>query len=736
MISSFLLLNGTRLNPQKVLALLKTALDYPDVAIMCPTENFALSPYAAGKGKNIETVPYAEMSFGVINIKLIQPFIQRLAPQNSDQEFFWFLQRRVRGEGYFIARANRIIAVSSYPYDGQTLPEQLLKEKRYAEAITIYKDDLMKDPTFVESIFQLAFMAREQQHYSAAIQYAENALKIDPHHIRSLILLSRVFLEKGHLNRAESFVRQANFKQPGNPEVQELVALYEAALHGQPGLLGGEAVEKNSSRPRKPGLISIVLRLNLDLEAGKKCLLDIQQHTPEPHEIIFMVPRSFPPARKWVKKLARDASKLFARRIFGTSNFSQEVNRGIQASSGEFVLLLDDQVQVTEGWLTGLLECLQTSSLTGAVGPVTDLVISPQSVGSGKFNRGADLAEYAAAFRVRNRHRRLSQRKIAGLCMLFRYDLVEKIGSFDEDLRSGMFADEDFCLRAALEGFNNLMAGDVFVHYPVSGDYYRDLYNSKKVFDTKWRGISTASDLGKNIVTLQTIDFAAGCYHQKQQIDKAIASLAEGVKYAPDDPRIYRFLALLLIDAGLFQDALEALQAMPEQAQQEAGSLELFGFCYEGLGRIDEAKACADRLLAIDPSSAPALNLKGMLAYKQGDRTAAERFFRRASESDPGYGEPLTNLGVMHWADHKQEEALNLLERGFLLSPTTTDSVTLYYNAVASLAEFARAELIIPGSQIPPSQEQTGLLSVHRPPAPTGKIPRGHAGGRGGLADL
>jgi tetratricopeptide (TPR) repeat protein len=133
---------------------------------------------------------------------------------------------------------------------------------------------------------------------------------------------------------------------------------------------------------------------------------------------------------------------------------------------------------------------------------------------------------------------------------------------------------------------------------------------------------------------------------------------------------------------------------MPEQAQQEPGSLELFGSCYEGLGRMDEANTCADRLLAIDPSSAPALNLKGTLAYKKGDRTAAERFFKRASESDPGYGEPLTNLGVMRWADHEQEEGLDFLERGFLLSPTTTDSVTLYYNAVVSLAEFSRAELI------------------------------------------
>ena len=175
-------------------------------------------------------------------------------------------------------------------------------------------------------------------------------------------------------------------------------------------------------------------------------------------------------------------------------------------------------------------------------------------------------------------------------------------------------------------------------------------------------------------------------------IDRAIASLVEGVKYAPNDPKICQFLARMLIDSRLFQDALEALTSMPEESRQEAKSLELFGFCYEGLGRTDEAIAYSDHLLAIEPLSAPAMNIKGMVAYKQGDRLEAERFFQKASESDPGYGEPFTNLGVMQWADDKKALALDLLERGFLLSPTCTDCVTLYHNAITSMEAFGRAE--------------------------------------------
>ncbi len=445
-------------------------------------------------------------------------------------------------------------------------------------------------------------------------------------------------------------------------------------------------------QPRTLGLVSIVLRLASDLETGKKCLLAIQQHTPEPHEVIFMVPRSLPAALKWVKKLAREHQNYTLIEYAEAPGFSREVNQGIYASSGEYILLLDGEVRVTGGWLTGMLECLHTSSAPGVIGPVTDAILNPRDLGSREPRPGAGLDEYAAAFRIRNRHRRIDQRKIAGICMLFRYDLAQKIGFFDEDLRSGMFSDEDFCIRADLDGYHNVIAGDVLVHYPVSGDYYRDRYNSKKVFDTKWRAISMASELGRKIVTLNTIETAAVWYHQKQQLDKAIAWLAEGVKYAPDDPRSYQSLALMLIDAKLFKDALDALSSMPESARQEASSLALFGTCFEGLNRDDEANAYAERLLAMDPSSAPALNLKGLLAYKHEDRSAADRFFRRASESDPGYGEPFTNLGVMQWSENKKEEALDLLERGFLLSPTITDSVTLYHNAITSLALFARAE--------------------------------------------
>ena len=85
-----------------------------------------------------------------------------------------------------------------------------------------------------------------------------------------------------------------------------------------------------------------------------------------------------------------------------------------------------------------------------------------------------------------------------------------------------------------------------------------------------------------------------------------------------------------------------------------------------------------------------ALNLKGILAYNQGNNLAAEDFFNRAIESDPGYGETYTNLGAIRW-DKNQEEALNLFEKGCILSPTSPDIIANYHTAASALGEFERA---------------------------------------------
>jgi hypothetical protein len=40
-----------------------------------------------------------------------------------------------------------------------------------------------------------------------------------------------------------------------------------------------------------------------------------------------------------------------------------------------------------------------------------------------------------------------------------------EIGFLEERFSTGTFATEEFCFRAALEGYKNLIAGDVLIHH-------------------------------------------------------------------------------------------------------------------------------------------------------------------------------------------------------------------------------------------------------------------------------
>jgi tetratricopeptide (TPR) repeat protein len=99
-------------------------------------------------------------------------------------------------------------------------------------------------------------------------------------------------------------------------------------------------------------------------------------------------------------------------------------------------------------------------------------------------------------------------------------------------------------------------------------------------------------------------------------------------------------------------------------------------------------------VLSLYGNSAKAINLKGLLATKQDNQEKAESFFHQAIDLDPCFGDPYIHLGVMKWQANEHKEALNLIEKGFILSPETRDFSITYNAAVTSLNEFSRAESV------------------------------------------
>ena len=436
----------------------------------------------------------------------------------------------------------------------------------------------------------------------------------------------------------------------------------------------------------KPDMVSIIIPLTGHPKHLKKCIENIKKHTPGAHEVIFIDKGCKAGTLKWVRQAVKRKPNYRLIKAGKEAGLGKCLNMGMEASSGEYIIFMRDHVIVADGWLDGMLKCINRADDVGIVGPMTSgKAAGIQCVPDSANVKIDHLEKYAVAFRERNRHRRVPSREIMGFCMLFRRNLVEHIGPFDEELERGSESD-DYCLRAALEEYKNLIAGDVFV---LCGDLPPQ--GNKRFFDHKWRDIDAKSHAGERLGVINAITDAEKLY-QREEVEKAIVKVVAGLKYRPDEEAIYHRLAEMLIDCERFKEGLEAINSIPEDKGDNARTLELTGYCKAGMELHDEAAQYADRALSLNGSSAPTLNLMGVLAHRKGDNNASEDFFKKAIASDPGYGEACTNLGVLAWEAGRKEGALELLEKGFILSPTAEDSRTAYLSAISETAEFERAE--------------------------------------------
>jgi tetratricopeptide (TPR) repeat protein len=200
--------------------------------------------------------------------------------------------------------------------------------------------------------------------------------------------------------------------------------------------------------------------------------------------------------------------------------------------------------------------------------------------------------------------------------------------------------------------------------------------------------------------------------YQSGRCDAAVDLLFAGIKQYPDEKSLYYALSEILIDSDQHADALDILNKLPAD-EEDHKKLQLSGYCQMGLGHLAEADAIAERVLSKIEDAAPALNLKGVVALKNGHKRAATKLFRKAIAVDSEYGEPYTHLGTLSAADSKTSEALDFYEKGFVRAPVKSHIVLSYHSAVQAQSAYQRAEPIFrKASENFPSNKRLSYLLI------------------------
>ncbi len=239
--------------------------------------------------------------------------------------------------------------------------------------------------------------------------------------------------------------------------------------------------------------VSLIILVHNQLDHTRRCLESVARHTPESHEVILVDNGSGPETAAYLRERAGTGPGV--RLIVNVNNrgFSAGNNQGLAIARGEYVMLLNNDTVVTEGWLTRMLAVFERHPATGIVGPVSNRVAGPQLVTPVGYTDLEGLATFAAEWSATHAERSEKLSRVIGFCLLASRAVIDRVGGLDDRFGSGNFEDDDFCLRAGVAGFEIRIARDSFVHH-VGGqtflgagiDYSASMRRNWEIFRRKW----------------------------------------------------------------------------------------------------------------------------------------------------------------------------------------------------------------------------------------------------------
>lgn len=147
-------------------------------------------------------------------------------------------------------------------------------------------------------------------------------------------------------------------------------------------------------------------------------------------------------------------------------NFSRMCNIGVSLASGEYILLLNDDIEITqEDWLERMME----KAVLPHVGAVGAKLIYPQSkiiqhagitnIHLGPAHKLQFRSDVHAYYFLKNRLA-VNVLGVTGACLLVKRSIYEEAGGFSEKLRVA-FNDVEFCFHLHDLGYRNVVCNNV-----------------------------------------------------------------------------------------------------------------------------------------------------------------------------------------------------------------------------------------------------------------------------------
>jgi|SRR5437879_113341 len=241
--------------------------------------------------------------------------------------------------------------------------------------------------------------------------------------------------------------------------------------------------------------VSVIILTHNQRRFTEATLLGLERFTGYPNlEIVLVDNGSTDGSAEFLTLWA--ARRPYAKVVLNSTNlgFSAGNNIGVRSSSGDWLVILNNDVYVTEGWISTLLAHFRVNRGLGLLGPVTNRCGNESVVDIGEY---ADMDTMAILARTYARSRRglLTKLPVVNFfCAMIPRRVWQEVGELDEAFGIGLFEDDDYAMRVRRAGYEVACAEDVFVHHHHSasigaltqGAYQRLFRRNRLYFESKW----------------------------------------------------------------------------------------------------------------------------------------------------------------------------------------------------------------------------------------------------------
>jgi GT2 family glycosyltransferase len=180
---------------------------------------------------------------------------------------------------------------------------------------------------------------------------------------------------------------------------------------------------------------------------------------------------------------------LGANRGFAAGN-----NVAARQARGEFLVFLNVDTCVTQGWVERLIRRCHRDTRIGIAVPVTNWAGNEAKIDF-DYTDVQEMEEFALRLAMKMLGTETELAVAPLFCALVPRRVWEAAGELDERYAVGMFEDDDFSLRVKKLGFRIVAAEDCFVHHfgkasfnALPADVYKAIFEQNlKRFEEKWQ---------------------------------------------------------------------------------------------------------------------------------------------------------------------------------------------------------------------------------------------------------